>query len=784
MPLVPIGIAWLAGIWAALTFDLSFLIQVGIWRCLLLVVPLAGIVLWRQDPRARLAWIALLATFLGALRGVSVQPVFDADHLATYNDRGVVTVAGVVDDYPDRRDTFVNLRVRAEIVAFSTSDTSGDPSPIEGIVLVRADRLTDYRYGDRLEVTGALQSPPEFATFNYRDYLASKGVHSIIDRPLVELIERDQGSPIFAALFDLKDRARDTLAAILPEPQAALLTGILLGDDAGLPQSVKDDFRITGTSHIVAISGYNFAVLIGLASVPAVRLFGRRRAFPILLIVIVAYTALVGWSGSVVRAAIMGALTLWATYLGRQAAALNSLFVAAMLMTLLDPFTLGDVGFQLSFAATLGLVMYTRPLQDAAEWGMMKVLSAGSAASETSAPGSASVPSAALRGSSRDASYRGGVKKIVGALNDAVLVTLAAQITALPILIVTFRQISILTLIVNALVLPAQTGVMIFGGLALLTGMAFLPLGQIVGGLAWLFLTWTLQVIHLFSSIPGVATELGYVDPLWGVAYVAMLVAMTFWFSRSAEQKKELKELARAKVSVRLAVSAFGILALLGAVALSWQPDGRLHVHALNVDGMPVFVQTPGGRQILIGGSNSPSALLGALGARMPFWDRDLDLLVVPSPDARSLNGLLAVVDRYRVGQIVSVEVKDNRASREWHDVLATKSIEVIEAGSSIGVEEGVTVTLSQGGWVRIDAVGALVGIGAPISGSRADVLIVSEMSAEITEWVGRIAPQIVVAPASLELSESVEGMVFVTTETGAVELTFDGAQWQVQGLP
>ena len=156
--------------------------------------------------------------------------------------------------------------------------------------------------------------------------------------------------------------------------------------------------------HIVAISGCNFAVLIALVSVPAVRLFGRRRAFPILLLLIVAYTVFVGASASVVRAAIMGALTLWAVYLGRQTAALNSLFIAAMVMTLLDPFTLGDVGFQLSFAATLGLVLYTRPLQNAAERGLAR-----------------------WTGPER-------AKKTVGVLSDAVLVTLAAQITTLPIL--------------------------------------------------------------------------------------------------------------------------------------------------------------------------------------------------------------------------------------------------------------------------------------------------------------------------------------------------------------
>ena len=270
---------------------------------------------------------------------------------------------------------------------------------------------------------------------------------------------------------------------------------------------MKNEFRATGTSHIIAISGYNFVILLTLASVPAIRLFGRRRAVPILLLAVLGYTLLVGASASVVRAAIMGALTLTATYLGRQTAALNSVFVAAIFMTLLDPFTLGDVGFQLSFAATLGLVIYTRPIQNAVERGLARLFNAAAA------------------------------KKIVGVLGDAVLVTLAAQVTTLPILVVTFRQISILTLLVNALVLPAQSGVMVFGGAALLAGMIFLPLGQIIGWAAWLFLAWTIQVIHLFALVPGVSIELGYVDPLWGVAYVAALAAITFYVSRSTEQR-------------------------------------------------------------------------------------------------------------------------------------------------------------------------------------------------------------------------------------------------------
>jgi competence protein ComEC len=474
---------------------------------------------------------------------------------------------------------------------------------------------------------------------------------------------------------------------------------------------------------------------------------------PILLVAVLVYTLLVGASASVVRAAIMGALTLIASYLGRQTLALNSLFVAAIVMTLLDPFTLGDVGFQLSFAATLGLVIYTRPIQNAVERGLMQLFSGETA------------------------------KKIVGVLGDAVLVTLAAQITTLPILIVTFRQVSLLTLLVNALVLPAQTGVMVFGGAALLAGMLALPLGQIVAWAAWLFLAWTIQVIHLFALVPGVSTELGYVDPLWGVAYYAVLAALTFWFSRTPEQRMDIKT-RLSKVSPRIALPALGITLLLSALALSWQPDGRLHVHALNVEGGSVFVQTPAGRQILIGGSNSPSALLAALGSRMPFWDRDIDLVVVPRTDAESLNGLLAVVDRYRVGQIVSVEVGDNRASREWRDMITAKQIEVIEPGLGIGIEEDIALTLDAGGWVRIEVGATSVGIGTPPMGAHADVIVLDEVTDQTATWLKSDPPSIVVTQAPVGLDRLVEGIAFVSAEARSIELSFDGTQWSVHAAP
>jgi len=171
----------------------------------------------------------------------------------------------------------------------------------------------------------------------------------------------------------------------------------------------------------------------------------------------------------------MGIAFLLAAQVGRQGLALNTLFLTGLAMTAYDPMWLWDAGFQLSFVATLGLILYATPLQKTVEAWLSRVLPTER------------------------------VKPVMDVLSDALLVTLAAQITTIPLLAYYFKQFSFVSLLTNALVLPAQPGLMVTGGLALLVGFISIPLGQIVGWVAWLFLAWTTSVIELTARIPGAA---------------------------------------------------------------------------------------------------------------------------------------------------------------------------------------------------------------------------------------------------------------------------------------
>ena len=216
------------------------------------VVAVVSIILAWRAPRPRWLFVVALAATLGALRYNLARPRFDQTSLATYNDQQkLVIIEGVVVAEPDSRDAYTNLRVEADRLTISDQPTR----TVKGLILVQAPPFTDFRYGDRVRAEGKLQTPTNLNEFDYCEYLARQDVYSIMSRPHVMVLARGQGFAPLGWLYAFKASAQNVITQILPEPQALLLTGILLGDDAGIPKSVQDAFRTTGTSHILALSG-------------------------------------------------------------------------------------------------------------------------------------------------------------------------------------------------------------------------------------------------------------------------------------------------------------------------------------------------------------------------------------------------------------------------------------------------------------------------------------------------------------------------------------------------
>ncbi len=664
MTLFYLGLAWLLGVAGA------SLLAPPVPVLVTLAIPGVGtLLMWLRERVPRLLALCWLVLLAGCARTVLATPSYGPDHLATYRDTSEnVTVTGVVDREPDVRDTFQLLRVRAESITLGDEATSRTEAA-HGLLLARVARYPARQYGERLSLSGRLATPQVFPDFDYRDYLARQGIYVVMYYPKVRVLDQNQGSPFWHALYDFRQHVSVVITHILPEPHAALLSAILLGKRSGIPASLYAQFNATGTSHIIVISGSNIAILCGVLLRVVTRLAGRRIALYASLLGITAYVLLAGADAPVMRAAIMGGLYMLALRFGRRAEVRTSLMFAATLMTLINPAWLRDPGFQLSFSATAGLIWLVPLLEDVLNRWLSRL------------PGAAALLS--------------------GLLGDGLVVTLAAQITTLPVIAYHFGRVSPVSLLTNVLIVPVQPLIMLSGALATLGGLIWLPAGQVLGWLSWLLLTWTIRCVEITAHIAN-TFETGTLDTfgkvsvtLGAVLFVAMLYLASYERHRTVLTKVP-GTFNHLHPSTRLSLIMSGMGLLLALSAHCSLPDGRLHVTFLDVgQGDAILITTPRGGRILVDGGPAPSAALTALGRHIPFWDRTLDLAVNTHPESDHLAGLIAVLERYQVKQVLIPPVETRSTLyTTWHTTLQRSGIRpaVGQSGMQIGTSDGVSI--------------------------------------------------------------------------------------------
>ncbi len=486
MTLIILTIAWLLGLVAA---DYQ---HFSIW--LLAAATFVGVVcavLAGRAPRMRLAALALACAALGAGRYNLAQVATSERSVWLLNDTGDLTIDGVIVEDPRR-----TADAQRVLIATERALTNGQARQVTGLVQVKLPLYPERHYGDRLRLTGALTTPREAerpGQFDYRAYLARKRIFALMEPTAVRVIGEHNGTQAWAALLGLRDRARRALLRELPEPQASLAVGILLGLQSSIPADVSADFSATGTSHILVISGWNISIIAAaLYSLAEGLRLSKRKAFWTILACIWLYTFFVGATPTVIRAAVMGTIVVVGQRLARPAHAWTTLFAACWAMTLWDPQTLWDLGFQLSALATASLFAYGKGVE-------------------------ALLLKTPLR---------------VGWLDwarEALTATLAAQILALPLILYQFGNLSIIAPLANVVLLPVVPYAMLFGAIALLGGMLWLPLGQWLATVAYLFLAWLTEGARVFARVPWAAAQLPPF-PLWLLlAYYAIVVGAWLW---------------------------------------------------------------------------------------------------------------------------------------------------------------------------------------------------------------------------------------------------------------
>ncbi len=726
----------------------------------------------------------LLALAFGGLRYQIAQPrLDDPGQIAYYNDtESAYQVEAILLAPPEVRETRLDLRLRAENMRPLDGDV---PVAVRGDLLATTWDMQDWRYGDRLRLQGTLETPPESEEFSYRQYLARQRIYTIMQPDEIELLEREQGNPLLAEFYAFKQRALDTLYRLYPDPEASLFAGILLGVESGIPEEVERAFQDSGTAHIVAISGFNIAILAGLFAAIFSRLLGRWRGAVVALACIAVYTLLVGAGASVVRAALMGGLTLLAAQIGRRQAGLNSLAFVAALMALFNPYVLWDVGFQLSFMATLGLVLYAGLLT-----GAFVRLAGQRVPLETA-------------------------QKVARPVGEYLLFTLAATLTTLPVIAYHFQRLSLVSLLANPFILPAQPPLMVLGGLAMSLGMLYLPLGKALAWLSWPFAVYSIRLAELFAGLPGSTMTLGRISLGWVAAFYLALFGLTFYGGRLRTwiaARTGGRPLSRTALPGAVLLG-LGLLAVLVWRAALLAPDGRLHLTVLDVgSGDALLVQSPTGRYLLVDGGPSPSRLADALGRRLPLGKR-LDWLLVAGGSEEQVAALPALIERAPPEEVLwAGPTTGSQSARRLHELFSQVQIQpvlaetghVLDLGDGVQMQvlasgpRGAVLLLEWGSFRLLLPVGidfdTLEDLQDDPSLGEVTALLLAESGyapANPPEWIEKLSPEVVLLSVAAgdregrpdpEMLEAVDGYTLLRTDRdGWIELITDGEQMWVE---
>lgn len=410
-------------------------------------------------------------------------------------------VKGHIIALPVRNGSRLTLRVELE----KEQDDPAYPNDGKLLLVFYYDPKIEFNYGDRISFTGILALPPDNGSgFSYRTYLERDGISCLLNNPTAEQLPGFSGSHIRAAIYRLRNVLLSRVYRLFPKPESALMAGILLGDESQISSAVERDFQKTNTAHIIAISGSNFTLLLWIL-LSIIRRLVPRWWSPLLILPFIAfYTILVGGNSAVVRAAVMCALSVIGSVLGRQGNGINNLALTAAVMCFCKPVMLFDLGFQLSAAATLGILIFSEPLCSLARSILVRLFpKMGEAA----------------------------LNSTIGVLNELCLMSISAQIFTMWISAQAFGQISLISLPANFLIAPFQSMIMLGGFAALLLSFVFYPLGAAAAWLVWSAPALTIRIVQLCAGIRRASV---YANLSALQAWLVIGLILVFWFERKA----------------------------------------------------------------------------------------------------------------------------------------------------------------------------------------------------------------------------------------------------------
>lgn len=565
-----------------------------------------------------------------------------------FSDQTVNFLADVVSQ-PDIRDKKVNYTVVVKKIRYNNKNQDINSKALLSIYAVDS-KPPVFNQGSQIEGTGKIILPsPARNTggFNYKQYLASQNIYCTIKIMPDDITAagRSKLNPFIAFSLYLRNNIISIIDSSLPYEEAGLLKGIVIGERSGLSERIEQNFNTSGLTHLLCVSGANIAYIAG----ACIFLFSTlkiktRYANVATIFVLILFTYITGCSPSVVRAAIMGIMLLLAGIFERKSDVLTSISAACLLILLYNPLAIYDIGFQLSFAGTIGIVLFYKSLTH----------------------------------------YLRFLPKLI---NEVLSVSLAAQLTVDPLIAFYFNKISIIALVSNLIVVPITGAVTILGFIMSITGQIALIAAKLTGGLTYFFLAFMIWVSDITSHIPFAIIQVITPSLLLIILYYIFLYILLWYIPQKHPSPSFYRVL---YTSLVISIACWFIIASLP------QP---LQVSFVDVgQGDCNFIKTPHGKACLIdGGGTYPGSLAGfdPSSTVIPFildsGVSSIDLAILSHAHGDHIQGLIKVVELLNVKKLViGPQFESNADLSTLLSLCEKKKVQVIQVsrGDTFNLDE------------------------------------------------------------------------------------------------
>ncbi|MCY4581450.1 MAG: DNA internalization-related competence protein ComEC/Rec2 [Chloroflexi bacterium] len=670
MPLAWLGLGYALGLFAQPSLGIP------LWGAALATVALGA-----GSLRLRVAGLHLgmAAVFLvGGLLGHArpLPDLTDTDDLAALHG-AEVTLRAAVSGAPEPAGGSLRLTIES-VRALGP----GGWNPISGRALVWANpeppavegRVHPFlRHGDEIVVRGRLDAPRSIGPFNYREHLAVRGIHTVVSEAEVVSITPGSGGAA-AALHRVRVSLQGALQRSVPEPVAPVASAVLLGLRAGISPETSADFRDAGLAHLLAVSGLHVGLVLGLSLLVARALLGRRYGIYLIapLALLWGYILLAGAPPSAVRAGVMGSAFLLALAVGRMPAAANALGLAAFLLLLVEPLSLWDRSFQLSFTSMAGVLLLGLP---GSAWVVERTSGLRARLPETAG-------------------------QAVAAAAASLTVSVGAFVGSLPVVAFNFGQLPLLGAPATLVAMLMMPSFLVAAALTAAAGLAVAPLGEALGLVTWLAGTALTQMAALFAAVPGARLTVEGMTGAWvwsAYALIACTLAAATcrrWMPAAAEASRAAWE-GPAHPAERLAALAVAAV-LMGMVWIAaLTPDSDLlHVHVLDVgQGDALLIVTPDGATALVDGGPDQRLTANRVDAVLPLEGLGMDLGVLTHRHADHAVGLLGLARQGRFDQVLAPPPFSGE-DVSWRTELDALGVTVQEGVRGVTVALGEEVVL------------------------------------------------------------------------------------------